>query len=112
MGDRPQPFAILWGVISVVLGIREAAMPLGARALVTAATLPVVALGLWATGGADSYLQAVLIFPALFIAWFFPPRMAWPLVALFLAAYASPWSTTPTRCRSRIRRAPACSRWR
>ena len=83
-------FAILWGVISVVLGIREVAMPLGARALVTAATLPVVALGLWATGGADSYLQAVLIFPALFIAWFFPPRMAWPLVALFLAAYASP----------------------
>ena len=83
-------FATVWGVVSIVLGLRGVTMALGARALVTAATLPVVALGLWATGGASSYLQAVLIFPALFIAWFFPARLAWPLVALFLAAFASP----------------------
>lgn len=83
-------FAIGWGAISVVMGMRGATMPLGGRALVTAGTMPVVAVGLWATGGAGSYIQAVLIFPALFIAWFFPPRLAWPLVALFLPAYASP----------------------
>ena len=32
----------------------------------------------------------MLLFTALFIAWFFPPRLAWPLVVLFLGAYASP----------------------
>ena len=52
--------------------------------------MPVVVLALWATGGATSYLLPVLLFTALFIGWFFPPRLAWPLVIVFLAAYASP----------------------
>ncbi|MEA2418265.1 MAG: hypothetical protein QOE60_471 [Thermoleophilaceae bacterium] len=83
-------FALAWGVFSVFLGLKRWTLPLRRRALVTAAMMPVVALALWATGEASSYLQPVLLFTALFIGWFFPPRLAWPLVVLFLAAYASP----------------------
>ena len=83
-------FALAWGGFSVLAGVRRWTMPLGARALVTAAMMPVVALALWATGGATSYLLPVLLFTALFIGWFFPPRLAWPLVVIFLVAYASP----------------------
>jgi diguanylate cyclase (GGDEF)-like protein len=83
-------FALAWGAISLFLGIHGWVMPIGVRAAVTAAMMPVVALALWASGGATSYLQPILLFTALFVGWFFPPRLAWPLVALFLAAYASP----------------------
>jgi diguanylate cyclase (GGDEF)-like protein len=57
---------------------------------VTALMMPIVALALWVTGGATSYLAPILLFTALFIGWFFPPRLAWPLVVAFLFAYASP----------------------
>jgi diguanylate cyclase (GGDEF)-like protein len=70
-------------------------MPIGRRAVVTAAMMPIVALALWATGGAQSYLQPVLLFTALFIAYFFPPRLAWPLVALFCGAFFSPLAYDP-----------------
>jgi diguanylate cyclase (GGDEF)-like protein len=83
-------FALGWGGFSLLLGIRRWTMPLRSRAAVTAAMMPLVAIALWATGGATSYLLPVLLFTALFIGWFFPPRLAWPLVVLFLVAYASP----------------------
>ncbi len=83
-------FAIGWGVASLAMGLRGITMPLGTRALVTAGTMPIVALALWATGGAASFLSPVMLFTALFVGYFFPPRHAWPLAALFVAAYASP----------------------
>jgi len=83
-------FALAWGAISVLLGIRQWTMPLRARARLTAYMMPVVALALWATGGANSNLPPLLLFAALFLGWFFPPPTAWPLIALFVAAYASP----------------------
>src|SRR4051794_4663752 len=83
-------FALAWGVVSVWLGLRGWNMPLRVRAAVTALTMPLVALALWATGGASSYLAPILLFTALFIGWFFPARLAWPLVGLFLVAYGSP----------------------
>jgi len=83
-------FALAWGAFSVWLGLRDRFMPLRMRAVVTAAMMPLVALALWATGGASSYLAPILLFTALFIGWFFPARLAWPLVALFLVAYGSP----------------------
>jgi diguanylate cyclase (GGDEF)-like protein len=83
-------FALAWGTISIVLGLRGRIMPLGERALVTAAMMPVVGVALWATGGATSYLQPVLLFVVLFVAWFFPPAMSWSLVGLLVAVYASP----------------------
>src|SRR3954447_22583831 len=101
-------FAAGWGVLSLWLAAPPPAtdlappgggtartMTIGRRASVTAAMMPVVALALWATGGAHSYLQPVLLFTALFIAYFFPPRLAWPLVALFCGAFFSPLAYDP-----------------
>jgi diguanylate cyclase (GGDEF)-like protein len=65
-------------------------MTVGVRALVTAATMPIVALAMWATGGATSFIQPVMIFTALFISYLFPPRLAWPLNLLFVYAFATP----------------------
>jgi diguanylate cyclase (GGDEF)-like protein len=83
-------FALAWGVFSMYLAARGGGMSAGWRALVTACTMPIVALSLWATGGSTSFLAPVMIFTALFISYFFPPRLAWPLMALFVYAYATP----------------------
>jgi diguanylate cyclase (GGDEF)-like protein len=83
-------FAVGWGLFSLHLASRGGGMTVGFRALVTAATMPIVALALWATGGATSFIQPVMIFTALFISYFFPPRLAWPLNLLFVYAYATP----------------------
>jgi diguanylate cyclase (GGDEF)-like protein len=83
-------FAVAWGLFSLYMASRGGGMSVGQRALVTACTMPTVALSLWATGGATSFIQPVMIFTALFISYFFPPRLAWPLNALFVYAYATP----------------------
>jgi diguanylate cyclase (GGDEF)-like protein len=83
-------FAIGWGAISFVLAARSWTMSLTQRARVTAGMMPVVALAIWATGGASTFLQPLMLFTALFIAYFFPPRLAWPLVGGFVAAFATP----------------------
>jgi diguanylate cyclase (GGDEF)-like protein len=83
-------FAIAWGIVSVMLGMRGQVMSIGQRAVVTAAMLPVVAVALWATGGATSYLQPVLLFTVLFVAWFFPPRPTAVLIGLLVVTAATP----------------------
>jgi diguanylate cyclase (GGDEF)-like protein len=83
-------FAMGWGLFSMWMASRGGGMGVGMRALVTAATMPVVAFSLWATGGATSFIQPVMIFTALFISYFFPPKLAWPLNFLFVYAYATP----------------------
>ena len=83
-------FAVGWGLFSMWMASRGGGMSVGLRALVTAATMPVVAFSLWATGGATSFIQPVMIFTALFISYFFPPKLAWPLNLLFVYAYATP----------------------
>jgi len=83
-------FAVAWGLFSLAMAARGRGMSLDRRALVTATMMPVVALSLWATGGATSFIQPVMIFTALFISYFFPPRLAWPLMGLFGYAYATP----------------------
>jgi diguanylate cyclase (GGDEF)-like protein len=90
-------FAVAWGLISIGMAARGHGMMLGLRALITAATMPLVALSLFATGGATSFIQPVMIFTALFISYFFPPRLAWPLMALFVYAYATPLFYDNTR---------------
>ncbi len=82
--------AITWGAISLLLWHKRWTMPIGRRAIVTAATAPLVTAAIWASGGATSFLQPMLLFTALFISYFFPPRLAWPLIALFAAVYSSP----------------------
>jgi len=83
-------FSIAWGLVSLGMAARGRGMSIELRALVTAAMMPIVALSLWATGGSTSFIQPVMIFTALFISYFFPPRLAWPLMALFGYAYATP----------------------
>lgn len=84
-----------WGLVSLLLWRRRITMSIGTRAAVTAATLPGVALALWATGGPGSFVQPFMLFTALFLAYFFPPRLGWPLTALFVATYASPLAYEP-----------------
>jgi diguanylate cyclase (GGDEF)-like protein len=82
--------AVLCGLISLVLYLTRATMSLRTRAVVTATTAPLVTAAIWASGGANSFLGPLLLFTSMFIAYFFPPRMAWPLVALFAGVYATP----------------------
>lgn len=83
-------FAIAWGAFSLWLWHTRTTMSIQLRAIVTAAMMPVVALALWATGGSASFLQPALLFTALFVSYFFPPRLAWPLIGLFVFAFATP----------------------
>ncbi len=83
-------FAMAWGGFSLWMGLTRRTMSIGLRAVVTGAMMPIVGLALWATGGEDSFVQPVLLFTALFIGYFFEPRHAWPLLALFVATYAAP----------------------
>jgi diguanylate cyclase (GGDEF)-like protein len=82
--------AVLWGLVSLALWRRGWTMTIGTRAIVTAGTAPLVGVAIWASGGASSFLQPLLLFTALFIAYFFPARLAWPLIALFTLTYATP----------------------
>jgi diguanylate cyclase (GGDEF)-like protein len=89
-------FAVLWGAISLVLYLKRATMSIKTRAMVTAGTAPIVVAAIWASGGASSFLGPLLLFTSLFIAYFFPPRLAWPLVALFALVFATPLLYDPT----------------
>ena len=51
---------------------------------------PLIALGLWVSGGVDSYLGPILVLPTLYVAYFFPPRLAWPLAVIEIATYFTP----------------------
>jgi diguanylate cyclase (GGDEF)-like protein len=82
--------AVLWGLVSLLLSLKRWTMTLATRAIVTAGTAPLVGAAIWASGGASSFLQPLLLFTALFIAYFFPARLAWPLIALFTVTYATP----------------------
>jgi diguanylate cyclase (GGDEF)-like protein len=82
--------ATLWGLASLTMYLYRWTMSIGTRAVVTAGMAPLVAAALWASGGASSFLQPLLLFTALFVAYFFPGRLAWPLVALFAVCYATP----------------------
>jgi diguanylate cyclase (GGDEF)-like protein len=82
--------AVLWGVASYVLYRREWTMSIAQRAIVTAGTAPLVAAAIWASGGASSFLQPLLLFTAMFVSYFFPARLAWPLMALFAFVYSTP----------------------
>jgi diguanylate cyclase (GGDEF)-like protein len=66
-------------------------LSLRGHAWVAAALVGVVgALALWATGAAASYAQALFVLPILFVAYFFPPRWAWPLTLEMVLISASP----------------------
>jgi diguanylate cyclase (GGDEF)-like protein len=88
-----------WGLVAITLayaaGCISGAIPwdrisLGGHAIAVTLLQPLVAASLWLTGGQDAYMGPVLVLPMLYVAYFFPPRYAWPLAALEVATYASP----------------------
>ena len=79
-----------WGALLMSLRFPKPGTCLELRAITTAALIAVVGVALWATGGADSFLQPILLFTGLHVAYFYPPRLAFPLLLLFVATYASP----------------------
>jgi diguanylate cyclase (GGDEF)-like protein len=79
-----------WGALLLSLRFPKPGTCLELRALMTALLIGVVGIALWATGGTRSYLQPVLLFTGLHVAYFYPPRLAWPLLTMFVAMYASP----------------------
>ncbi|MGB2710701.1 MAG: GGDEF domain-containing protein, partial [Conexibacter sp.] len=82
--------AFAWGLAVLTLRFPRPGTPLSSRAVVTAVLIAIVGVALWASGGAASYLQPILLFTAFHVAYFYPPRLAWPLNALFVATFASP----------------------
>jgi diguanylate cyclase (GGDEF)-like protein len=65
-------------------------VPIGGHALVVLAFQPAIVIDLWLTGGPDSFLGPALVLPMLYVAYFFPPQLAWPLAAVEIATYSSP----------------------
>ncbi|MEZ5076470.1 MAG: GGDEF domain-containing protein [Solirubrobacterales bacterium] len=55
-----------------------------------AVTIPVVALAIYLTGGALSYIEPLLVCTLLYVTFFFPPRWAWPLVLELILVAATP----------------------
>ena len=52
---------------------------------------PLIGIGLWVSGGVDSSLGPILVLPTLYVAYFFPPRYAWPLAVIEIATCSSPF---------------------
>jgi diguanylate cyclase (GGDEF)-like protein len=60
------------------------------HAVTTGALLPLVGLTMWSTGGTNSFVYPLVLFPLLHIAYFFPVRMSVPLIVELTLVYASP----------------------
>lgn len=82
--------SLAWGVVLLSLRYPRPGTRLEARAALTAVLIAIVGVALWASGGSTGFLQPILLFTALHVAFFYPPRMAWPLLTLFAVVYASP----------------------
>jgi diguanylate cyclase (GGDEF)-like protein len=91
---------IAWGLIALILVYGVACVrgwldwekrTLRDHAVAIVGFQPLIALGLWVSGGADSYLGPILVLPTLYVAYFFPPRLAWPLAVIEIATYFTPF---------------------
>jgi diguanylate cyclase (GGDEF)-like protein len=80
---------LAYGVGSVTGFIPWERASMRALALGTVATIPVVGLAIYMTGGSISYIEPLFVCSLLYAALFFPPRWAWPLsIELVLVAGA------------------------
>ncbi len=64
--------------------------PLWFHALCAAIALVMIGVGVGATGESRSYLTPALILAVLYVALFYPPRFAWPLLCLLVAVSVAP----------------------
>ncbi|MFI5028491.1 MAG: GGDEF domain-containing protein [Solirubrobacterales bacterium] len=80
---------VAYGVGSVTGVIPWERASMRALAIGMAATIPVVGLAIYLTGGSISYIEPLLVCSLLYAALFFPARWAWPLaIELVLVAGA------------------------
>jgi len=95
---------ILWGLIALVLVYGVACvrswipwerMTLAHHSAAVIGFQPLIGLGIWVSGGVDSYLGPILALPAIYVAYFFPPRLAVPLGVVEVATFLSPVLYTP-----------------
>jgi len=85
-----EAFVVLYGVASIRDWVPWTSVSMRGHAITTALLLPLCGYALWATGGANSYIQPLMLFPLLHIAYFFPARMAIPLGVILNLTYAAP----------------------
>jgi diguanylate cyclase (GGDEF)-like protein len=113
----PQAHPVLfWGLVALTVAyavgcvsrlIPWERVPLAGHAVAVAALQPLVVAALWLTGGAQSYMGPVLVLPMLYVAYFFPLRLAWPLALLEIGTFASPLVTSSSDQRLMVGRALA-----
>jgi len=85
-----EAFVLTYAVLCMRGTIRWADISMRGHAIGTGLLLPLIGGAIWATGQSTSYLQPLVLFPLLHIAYFFPLRMSVPLTAELIAVYASP----------------------
>jgi diguanylate cyclase (GGDEF)-like protein len=81
---------LLYGIGSVSGLIPWQRATLDQLALGTVVTIPIVGLAIYLSGGSLSYVEPLLICSLLYIAFYFPPRWAWPLTAELVLVAAAP----------------------
>jgi diguanylate cyclase (GGDEF)-like protein len=85
-----EAFVVLYALGCITGKIDWGSVSLRGHALVTALLLPLIGLAVWSTGGANSYIHPLILFPLLHVAYFFPLRMSIPLVTELVLIYAAP----------------------
>jgi diguanylate cyclase (GGDEF)-like protein len=81
---------LAYGVGSVTGAIPWQRASMNALALGMVATVPVVGLALFMTGGSLSYVEPLMVCSLLYAAFFFPARWAWPLAIELVVVGATP----------------------
>ncbi len=83
-------FVMAYGVACVRGIVPWTTVSMRVHAISTGALMPLVGLAIWATGGAESYIQPLVFIPLLYIAYFFPARMAVALGVVLDLTFAAP----------------------
>jgi hypothetical protein len=80
----------LYGVACVLEWIPWSRMALRDHLIAILVAQPLIAVGLWASGGVNSYIVPLLVLAMLYSAYFLPGRMAWIGVGALAITNATP----------------------
>jgi GGDEF domain-containing protein len=80
----------VYGVACVLEWIPWSRMTLRDHLIAILVAQPLIAVGLWASGGVNSYIVPLLVLAMLYSAYFLPGRMAWIGVGALAVTYATP----------------------
>jgi diguanylate cyclase (GGDEF)-like protein len=81
---------LLYGIGSITGAIPWQQATIDQLALGTVATIPVVGLGIYLSGGSLSFVEPMLFCSLLYIAFYFPARWAWPLTVELVVFAGAP----------------------